>query len=91
MSARAVSRGDLRRLATLLRQERAALLRGDYARLGSLVPRKTHLLERLEGAEPLPGTPGTKRWRPRSGPPPRATPICSRRPSPASAKRGRCC
>lgn len=60
MSARAMSRGDLRRLAALLRQERAALTRGDYARLEALAPRKIQLLERLETGEPLPGTPANR-------------------------------
>lgn len=49
-----MTKGDLKRLAALLRQERAALMRGDYARLDALVPRKTALLERLEKVAPPP-------------------------------------
>lgn len=60
MSARTLSRGDLRRLAALLRQERAALTRGDYARLEALAPRKIQLLERFEAGEPLPDTPANR-------------------------------
>ncbi|MCB1391296.1 MAG: hypothetical protein KDK12_19460 [Rhodobacteraceae bacterium] len=56
MNGRAIQPGDLRRLAALLRQERTALLQGDYPRLDRLAPRKALLLARLEGAAPLPGT-----------------------------------
>ncbi|MFN4099922.1 MAG: hypothetical protein ACK4GT_09105 [Pararhodobacter sp.] len=51
-----MTRGDLRRLAALLGQERAALARGDLARLEHLAPRKVALLDRIEGAA-LPDTP----------------------------------
>ncbi|WP_334195445.1 hypothetical protein [Pararhodobacter sp.] len=60
MSAPSPSRGDLGRLAALLRQERAALIRGDYARLEALARRKIQLLDRLEAAEPLLPTPGNR-------------------------------
>lgn len=47
-----MSRADLRKLAAILTQERAALLRGDLPRLEQLAARKLTLLDRLE-ASPL--------------------------------------
>jgi len=51
-----MTRGDLRRLAALLEQERAALARGDLTRLEQLAARKEALLDRIEGGD-LPETP----------------------------------
>lgn len=55
-----MSRSDLKRLAALLVQERAALARGDFARLEALVPRKTALVDRLEQAGPVPESPANR-------------------------------